>query len=239
MLLRTRDLAEELLGWYENFDFHRIYQRVVEFCAVDLSALYFDVLKDRLYTFAPDNPSRRSAQTAMHRIADALVRLLAPIMSFTADEIWEFLPGSPGKLESVHLALFPAGDELAPASPQTEQLRSDWRTLMLVRDEALKQLEEARKSKLIGSALEAHVTLLAPKEVLETLRRHQQDLEALLIVSGISFAASANELILAAVARAAGEKCERCWHYSTHVGADPDFPTVCERCAPALKEILA
>ena len=234
MLVRSAELSEELQRWYEEFEFHRIYQRVIEFCTVDLSSIYLDVLKDRLYTFAPDAPSRRSAQTALWRICDALVRLLAPLMSFTADEIWEFLPTTLERAPSVHLTSFPTGEELVPASVGVESIKALWRTMMDVRDEANRALEEARKSKLIGANLEAAVTISVPQEQYEVLRGHEDDLLALLIVSSVEL--SVGELA-AKVERAEGAKCERCWHITPFVGKDTEFPTACERCVPVLKAI--
>src|SRR5438309_4278394 len=234
MLVRSAELSEELQRWYEEFEFHRIYQRVIEFCTVDLSSIYLDVLKDRLYTFAPDAPSRRSAQTALWRICDALVRLLAPLMSFTADEIWEFLPTTLERAPSVHLTSFPTGEELVPASVGVESIKALSRTMMDVRDEANRALEEARKSKLIGANLEAAVTISVPQEQYEVLRGHEDDLLALLIVSSVEL--SVGELA-AKVERAEGAKCERCWHITPFVGKDTEFPTACERCVPVLKAI--
>jgi isoleucyl-tRNA synthetase len=245
MLVRTAQLTEQVKRWYEEFEFHRIYHSVHNFCAVDLSAIYFDVLKDRLYTFAPNSRSRRSAQTAIWRIAEAMVRLTAPLMSFTADEVWEFLPNVKDRPESVHLALFPSTKEILdfePSSDQLKKIESDWVSLMTVRDEALKALEAARQTKTIGVALEAMVVLKAPEPLYSALHGREADLRALLIVSGVEVvkAESTNGAgaVHVEVRRAPGEKCERCWNYSTHVGEDKQFPTVCERCSAALKEIV-
>src|SRR5581483_4953561 len=143
-------------GWYGEFQFHRVYQTINEFCIVDLSAFYLDVLKDRLYTFAPQSAERRSAQTVLWRIAEALVRLVAPILTFTADEVWGYLPAVPGRPGSVHLAHFPKADDLGPADPA---LLEEWRRLLLIRDEVLKALEADRKAGKIGKGLEARVIL--------------------------------------------------------------------------------
>ena len=237
ILLRTADLSDEIQRWYGTFEFHRIYHRVVQFCADDLSSVYIDVSKDRMYTFAPDSPSRRSGQTAMWRVCEALVRLLAPIMSFTADEIWEYLPTVLERAPSVHLTQFPQHDEIAPSDEASERIRRHWEVLMQVREEANKALEEARKSKLIGAALEANVRITAPQELYEVLMRHAKDLEALLIVSRIELEQGSE--LRVEVQRALGSKCERCWHYTPYVGKDEAFPNVCERCAPVLRELLA
>ena len=147
-------------GWYDEFAFHKIYHRVNHFCIVDLSAFYFDVLKDRLYISAPKSQARRSAQTAIWRIGEALVRLLAPIMSFTCEEVWQYLPKVAARAESVHVAQFPRPAEiLGDASTRAGRSKPDeeWTSLRSVRDEVLKALEEARNSKLIGTGLEAQV----------------------------------------------------------------------------------
>ncbi len=158
ILLRAADVTQDVREHYDTFTFHRLYQRLKDFCIVDLSAIYFDVLKDRLYTSAPKALMRRSAQTALWKLGNALVRLLAPVMSFTSDEVWGFLPAFAGKTRSVHLEHFPAADELTGELPQgfdVAAIRGNWETLLSVRDEALKALETARAEKQIGSGLEA------------------------------------------------------------------------------------
>ena len=146
-----RSLAKQVQQWYDEFQFHRVYQRVNQFCVVDLSALYFDVLKDRLYTLAAHSRGRRrSAQTALWRIGEALVRLLAPVMSFTADEVWQYLPSLAGRPESVHLALFPARQRpvwVHASARKTTLLRQEWQYLMAVRDEVLKAMETRANSR--------------------------------------------------------------------------------------------
>jgi isoleucyl-tRNA synthetase len=242
-LLRTAELSDRVRSFYESFEFHRIYHLVNEF-AVDLSTGFIDVVKDRLYTSAPDSPGRRSAQTATWRIAEALVRLVAPIMSFTSDEIWSFLPPVSGRAESVHLAHFPRTEDItgpvaAPAS--ADIVWKDFQTLMKVRDAALKALELARQEKTIGSALEAVVTVSAPDELVPLLQRYRNDLRFLLIVSGVEVKAGSggngSTPLHVLVEKAPGQKCERCWNYSTHVGENERYPTVCERCSAALAEI--
>ena len=154
MLARTRDLAEKILAWYEAFEFHRVYQAVNEFAIVDLSSFYLDVLKDRMYTFAPTSHARRSAQTVLWQITEALVRLTAPILTFTADEIWEHLPAVEGREASVHLALFPKPEEIFSEDPA--QILDEWKKLFAIRDEALKRSRgRARQEKIIGKGLEA------------------------------------------------------------------------------------
>jgi isoleucyl-tRNA synthetase len=247
MLCQTLAFASEVQTSYAEFAFHKIYHRLNHFCIVDLSAFYFDVLKDRLYISAPKSRGRRSAQTAIWRIGEALVRLLAPIMSFTAEEVWDYLPKSAGRADSVHLALFPSAAEiLGDASPAPEsgedQAGQDWTTLRSVRDELLKALEAARNNKLIGTGLEAQVTVTAAEPPYSVLSRHAGELRYLFIVSAVHLVqGSGNGTggVQVEVKRADGAKCERCWNYSIHVGEDKQYPTVCERCSAVLREIGA
>ncbi len=250
VLLETADLVSAVRKWYEEFEFHRVYHRLNEFC-VGLSALYFDVLKDSLYTFAPNSKARRSAQSAIWRIGEVLVRLLAPIMSFTAEEVWRFLPSVIDRTESVHLTLFPSQSEVlgstsntkgpVPAADHAEligRVRKDWKQLMAVREDVLKALEGARQEKLIGSALDAKIIISAPAETAALLRRYLETLKALFIVSQLEVTESQNGPGLTVrVSPAEGKKCERCWNYSVYVGNNPQFPTICERCSAALEEI--
>ncbi|HSA93437.1 MAG TPA: isoleucine--tRNA ligase [Terriglobales bacterium] len=244
LLLRTSDLAESVRRWYHEMVFHRAYHQMHDFCIVDLSAFYFDVLKDRLYTFAPNSMARRSAQTAIWRIGEALVRLLAPVMSFTADEIWQYLPKLENRPQSAHLALFPAAQEITGTDTTAgfEAFRADWETLLAVRQEVLKALESARNAKTIGSSLEAHVQLSAPESVHPVLERYRDDLRALFITSAVTLvpalAENGSAPLTVEVRRADGHKCDRCWNYSTEVGSSSDYPTLCERCVPPVEESL-
>ena len=244
MLRQTASLSADVTRWYDEFAFHKIYHRVNDFCVVELSAFYFDVLKDRLYTYAPDSRARQAAQTAIWRIGEALVRLLAPIMSFTCDEVWQYLPAQPERLPSVHLAKFPtAADILGDSVPVEDAAQSeDWKILLAVRTEVLKALEEARQSKLIGGAnLEAQATITAAEPVFKVLARYQDGLRYLFIVSAVTLepVVSGNGTggVSVRVSKAEGKKCERCWNYSIHVGEDTVYPTVCERCSAVLKEL--
>jgi isoleucyl-tRNA synthetase len=230
-LAELNRVTKEVWAAYEAYEFHNVYRALYNFATVTLSARYFDIIKDRLYTFAPRNKARRSAQTALLRIADALARMLGPILVFTADEIWENLPGS--KEESIHLALLP------PASDEDQDaLLAEWERLYAIRDEVLRALEEARVAKLIGSSLEAKVILNASGSALELLQKHQKDLRYLFIVSQVELGNSdAGAGVSISITGADGTKCERCWNYSTRVGESQTYPTVCERCVAALQEI--
>jgi len=220
----------KVMAAYESYEFHLVYHALYNFATVTLSARYFDIIKDRLYTFAPRSKARRSAQTALFRIADALARMLGPILVFTADEIWENLPGQSQSQASVHLTEFPRASGIEQGDS-----RQEWERLFEVRDQVLRVLEEARVAKQIGSSLEAKVTLSASGETLELLRAHQNELRYIFIVSQVELL-EGGELSIS-VSRAAGEKCERCWNYSTRVGESALYPTACERCVEALEEI--
>jgi len=238
MLRQTLSFAADVRSGYDDFAFHRIYHRVNHFCIVDLSAFYFDVLKDRLYISAPKSHGRRSAQTAIWRIGETLVRLLAPILTFTCEEIWSYLPKTVGREESVHLASFPTAAEIA--ADGTSQSDEDWKALRAVRDDVLKGLEEARNNKLIGTGLEAQVSIAAPDALHEVLQRHKSQLRYLFIVSAVNLAQGTGNgtgSVQVEIKKADGQKCERCWNYSIHVGEDKNYPTVCERCSAVLKEI--
>jgi isoleucyl-tRNA synthetase len=243
MLRQTVAMAGDVVRWYDEFAFHKIYQRVLNFCAVDLSAFYFDVLKDRLYTSAPNSAARRAAQTAIWRILEAMVRLLAPIMTFTCEEVWGYLPKVENRPLSVHTALFPTREEILGSKDVGDDPKQaqDWATLLAVREQVLKELENARNSKLIGKSLEAQVKLTATDPVYSVLDAYRDQLRYLFIVSAATLEpkASGNGTgsVTVSVAKADGQKCERCWNYSTHVGENKNYPTVCERCSAALREI--
>jgi isoleucyl-tRNA synthetase len=171
MLARTRELTEKVRDWYAAFEFHRVYHAVNEFAIVDLSSFYLDVLKDRLYTFAPTSRERRSAQTVLWQISETLVRLVAPILSFTADEVWDYLPKVEGRETSVHLAQFPAPAEIFSEDPAP--LLEEWKKLFEIRDAALRVLEQERQAKRIpNKAIEADVLIVASGEALLLLQRH-------------------------------------------------------------------
>jgi isoleucyl-tRNA synthetase len=244
MLVRTADLNDEIAKWYEGRHFNKVYHQANEFCVVDLSAVYFDLLKDRLYTSAPNSQKRRSAQTALWRIGETLVRALAPLMSFTADEIWQIMPQPADRPASVHLSLFWKRDEVlgrTVAESRSEEIRAEWTQLLAAREAVMLALEPMRKEKVIGSGLEAQVELLASGNLFSTLQKHAAGLRELFIVSRVKLTraegANGDSPIEVRVAKADGAKCERCWTYSTEVGKDNDYSTVCERCSAALKEI--
>jgi isoleucyl-tRNA synthetase len=250
MLARTRELTEKILGWYEGFEFHRVYQAVNEFAIVDLSSFYLDVLKDRMYTFAPTSKERRSAQTVLWKITETLVRLVAPVLSFTADEVWEYLPAVAGREASVHLALFPKPEEVFSEEPAT--LLEEWKQLFEIRDAALRELEVYRQSGKIGKALEADVVVHAKGARLALLRRYEPNLKEVFNVSsvsvtddfGIPLSRSGEPVLvnfsgdlLCDVRPASGSKCARCWNFMPVVSNYGVWENVCTRCQTALTEM--
>ncbi len=254
-MLLAISFANDVSKSYNEFAFHKIYQRANNFCIVDLSAFYFDVLKDRLYTSAPKSRKRRSAQTALWHIGETLVRALAPIMSFTAEEVWDYLPKVAFREESVHLAKFVDANftaEGAIRTPQATKISGEilseiagdtgWNQLRHVRESVLKRLEEARAEGIIGTGLEAQITISAANPLYSVLSRHADQLRYLFIVSAVTLTQGAGNgtgSVHVEVKKADGLKCERCWNYSTRVGEDKKYPTVCERCSEVLKELEA
>ena len=234
VLAELDDVISRVWRAYEAYEFHMATRAIYSFCTVTLSARYFDIIKDRLYISAPASLARRSAQTALYQIADTLARLLAPILAFTSDEIWESLPAGNDRAASVHLAVLPT----EAGTPASKELRKTWERLFEIRDSVLQALEDARNSKVIGSSLEARVELAASGETLELLTRYRKELRYVFIVSQVDVSGSGQaDDFTVKVALAEGHKCERCWNYSTRVGESNRYLTVCERCVEALEEI--
>jgi isoleucyl-tRNA synthetase len=229
-LLRLNQLVRRVVDAYGRYEFHTVFHAITNFCIVDMSAVYLDILKDRLYCSAPADATRKKAQSALHEILNGLLRLLAPVLAFTAEEAWQFLPGE--KEESVHLARFPGPD----ARYDSDELAARWETLLQVREQALKQLELARERKEIGNSLEAHVTITAAGTIFELLSSHAAALADMLIVSGVELmrADSGTSALSIAIKRAEGVKCQRCWKYYRS-----DHPELCTRCDEALRRINA
>ncbi len=235
ILTRAEDLVARCLEFYKEYAFHKVYRAVYDFAATDLSAVYFDVAKDRLYTAGPNSVARRSSQTALYRMNSALVRLLAPLISFTCEEVWKHMKAGTEDMESVHIASFPAAAALTDGlSPELRARAADWDKLVPVRDQVLKALDTARDDKIIGSSLEAGVSLSAGGELQPLLERHASELPGWFIVSQVELESQPGEGLTVSVDRARGDKCERCWKFTTDVGANPEFPTVCAACAAVL-----
>lgn len=239
ILIRAEKLVERSRAWYDEFAFHRVYQALYNFATTDLSAIYFDVLKDRLYTSAPKSQTRRSAQTALYRLTYALVRLLTPLLTFTTEEVWSYMKLPAGAPDSVHLAVFPEPSELTAGLTEANRERAaNWEKLMPVREQVLKSLEVARQEKFIGAPLEARVHLQADDSLYPLLEEYGADLPGLFIVSQVSLENHASDVALSVhVDRAEGTKCERCWKYTNDVGFNPELPTICASCAASVEEI--
>jgi isoleucyl-tRNA synthetase len=240
ILVRAGELVEQCRAWYSQYAFHKVYRAVYDFATTELSAVYFDVAKDRLYTAGPNSRARRSAQTALFRLNSALVRLLAPLLAYTCEEVWKHMKAGNTEAESVHLTYFSEPGELtAGLSSVQRRAAQDWEALIPVRDRVLKALDEAREDKVIGSSLEAAVSLGAAGELHALLTRNLAELPGWFIVSQVELNAqdAASEELAVEVERARGDKCERCWKFTLDVGSNPKFPTVCAACAEVLEDL--
>ncbi len=230
-------LKERVLTAYKELEFHVIYQDVNAFCTVEMSAFYLDILKDRMYTSKADSLQRLSAQTVMYNILDTLVRILAPVLSFTSDEVWQYMPGS--REESVHLAEFPV---LNPKW-KNDGLVSRWERIIKVRADVSKALELARVAKTIGHSLDAAVAISADPELFGFLQEYAGELSSIFIVSkvvltddlaGDCWSSESIDGLKVQVTAAPGDKCERCWYYSEELGSDTAHPTICPKCTVAV-----
>jgi isoleucyl-tRNA synthetase len=237
-LYQLQRLIQRIRRAYESYEFHILYHSLHNFCTLDLSAFYLDVLKDRIYTSRPDSLARRAAQTTMHEVLITLVKLIAPVLSFTAEEVWQQIPKGADDPCSVHLCLFPSVQDLY----LDEELAQRWKRLLAARDEVLAALEVARKRKLIGNSLEAEIEIRANPSLYDFLLTHQGELASLFIVSGVSLVSvregelGKGKELEVRVDRAQGEKCERCWNYGQALGSDPHHPTLCPRCTRVMQE---
>ncbi len=239
-LHRLQQLVKKVARAYERFEFHKIYHAIHNFCVIDLSAFYLDVLKDRLYVSAATSEKRRSAQTALFEIAITLVRIMAPILAFTAEEVWEHLPAFPDKKESVHLELLPE----PVAAYEDASIEEQWEQILDVRAEVNRALELTRKNKKVGHSLDAEITLGMSGPLMEHLRGHEDMLSRVFIVSRVILAGSesldsAIEAVdipglLIQVKPASTKKCARCWIHDETVGTDAEQPEICGRCVNEL-----
>jgi isoleucyl-tRNA synthetase len=236
-------LVEKARKAFDVYEFHVIYHSLYNYCTLDLSAFYLDILKDRLYTSLPQSLERRSAQTVLHILLDALARLMAPILPFTAEEIWQYMPVRNGKEPSVHLTLLPEVN----STYKDDTLAETWNTLLNVRGEVTKAMESARAAKRIGHPLDASITLSVKGDLYDELRPYAAELRSLLIVSKATlvketqlngaFESSDIQGLFIGVEPAPGDKCERCWVHDPTVGHFPDQPTICHRCQTALAKL--
>ena len=246
-LARFAELARRLTRAYERYEFHAVYHGLFNFCGTTISSLYMDILKDRLYCSAPDGPERRAAQTVMYRILDGLLRLMAPVLCFTAAEAWEHLHGLGDKDpldRSVFFASFPEVDDIAVDAAFNER----WTRLLTLRSAITRVLETARRDKLIGLSLDAEVVLQVNADWQAFLADNLEMVQELCIVSSLRLQAAGDEAltfagaegldgVAIAVGSAPGVKCERCWTFATSVGADTEHPTLCARCAGVVRQL--
>jgi isoleucyl-tRNA synthetase len=250
-------LEAEVLAAYEQYEFHVVYQKLSQFIAVELSSIYHDVIKDRLYTDAANAPRRRSTQTALHRLVTGLCQMLAPILAFTADEAWEFVPGK--NVNSVHESEF---KPMSFALPENEKLL--WHEYFKLRNHSKPSLEAARQSKQIGKDLDAGLIFNFPHQALTTtanvaklnpaflvstklgtdnfhhntmkqIVESPEDFREIMNVSRLDFADDKNADFVVAV-HSNGQKCERCWHWEMDIGKNSEHPTICGRCVEAVKQ---
>ncbi len=239
-LLRLEQIRAKVTEAYEDYEFHVMYHAIHNYCTVDLSSIYLDIVKDRLYAEEENSVSRRAAQTVMREILTTMVRLIAPVLSFTAEEIWQFMPEEEGKAVSVHLTDWPT----AKQEFLDDELAERWSRRLALRTEILRVLEEARRDKVIGHPLDAEVTLYAANDTYNELAAYAAELANLLIVSKVNVkegtegvagtpAEGYPDLLIEVVASAA-PKCERCWRHDETVGETSAHPTICGRCATVL-----
>ena len=230
-LAKLNSLIDKVREAYDKYEFHIVYHSIHNFCVVDMSNFYLDVLKDRLYTEKADSPRRRAAQTAMYLILNAMTRMIAPILAYTSDEIWKFMPHSAAD-EASHVIYNEMPEKVAV--DVDDSFMEFWNRIHELRDDVKKTLEPMIKEKTIKSSLEAKVTLSAGGETLEFLRQAEPELADAFIVSEVVIADNGAELEITAE-KAEGEKCERCWAIRKSVGADAEHPTLCAHCCETLR----
>ena len=234
-LTRVNKLVKEVTQNYENFDFHLVYHDINQFCVTDMSNFYLDIIKDRLYTSKKDAMERKAAQTTMYIILDTLVKLLAPIICYTVEEIWKYMPHTKDEeVESVMLTKWPE----VKAEYDNEELSKKWEKILELKELVSKKLEVARNEKIIGHSLNAKVTLFAEEDDYKFMKENQELLMSVFIISDLQIEKNNRqdeEKIGVKVEMAEGEKCERCWMYSKTVGEDKENPTLCHRCSEAIK----
>ncbi|MBN2059742.1 MAG: isoleucine--tRNA ligase [Deltaproteobacteria bacterium] len=242
-LHRLQEVNEFILRSYEEFEFHPVYHTLHNFCVIDLSSFYLDIIKDRLYVSPPNSIARRSAQTAMYEILQVLIRLMAPILSFTADEVWQYMKKNDEGPSCVHTETFiPIKEEY-----KNHEMSERWEDIIKVRKVVTKALEVARKEKIVGHSLDASVQLGLSKDLNDILLPYKEDLRSIFIVSSVSFfpfdelenVAESEEVhgLKVLVESSGDKKCERCWVHDQSVGEYEDHPTICKRCRDALAEM--
>lgn len=243
-LLKLHKLIRRVLDAYRNYEFHVVYHAVHNFCAVDMSAFYLDVVKDRLYTSLPESGERRAAQTVMYEMVKSLVKILTPVLAFTSEEIWKYIPKQANDPASVQLSDMP----VVKNEYLDDELEAKWDRILKIRDEISRALEIARKDKVIGHSLDAYVRIYAGQELAQFLTPMGGELATILIVSAAEvvsdsqapagiFTSTEVPGLQVEISQAKGDKCERCWTYSEEVGRDGEHPTVCGRCLEVVKKL--
>ncbi len=225
-------LEAEVLAAYDQYEFHVVYQKLSQFIAVELSSIFHDVIKDRCYTDAANSLRRRSTQTALHRLVTGLCQMLAPILAYTADEAWEFIPGK--RTASVHESTY----TLSKFVLSNDEERN-WTYLLNLRVGALSKLEKVRQEKLIGKSLDAKVPLTGEPEFIAVAQRNFEAIRELLNVSQLELKPGEGELWVGNISKADGQKCERCWHWETDIGQSAEHTTLCPRCVEAVLQLKA
>jgi isoleucyl-tRNA synthetase len=239
-LMKLDEVLKVARQGYDTYEYHTTAHALHNFCVVDMSNFYFDVLKNRLYTSAPNSKSRRAAQTVLYKVLDALTLVLTPILAFTCDEIWKEMPHDASK--NTTSPLF--NDIPQPDYIETDEaFISKWDRIHEIRTDVQKALEEARKAKVIGKPLEAKVTLYADGELAEFLSSVKAELPEIFITSAVEILNGEGDVkgdvegLSISVSKAEGEKCERCWKYSTTVGCSSEHPTLCKECADTMDQL--
>ena len=234
-LLKLNDLVKKCTESYDRYDFHEAYQAINVFCVTDMSSFYLDIIKDRLYSSKVDAKERRAAQTTMYLILNSLVKMLAPLTCFTAEEIWKYMPKAKNAdVESVMLTDYPVANE----EYENSELRAKWEKIVDIKEIVSKKLEEARSEKVIGHSLNAKVTLYAEGDLYNFIKDNLKLLQSVFITSGVEVEENQRDAEVklgVKVEQAEGEKCERCWMFSNTVGEDKENPTICHRCSEVLK----
>jgi isoleucyl-tRNA synthetase len=235
-LALTREMAAACAADYSRFEFHLVAQRLQNFCSEDLGGFWLDILKDRLYTNGAKSRARRSAQTALHLVTQALLRLMAPILSFTAEEAWEVLnpaPGGPG--QDSDSVFFHTWNDVLPKQEGEAELVARWKRIREIRAAVQKKLEDVRAAGLIGSSLQAEVVVAVAGDDLALLRSLGDDLKFVFITSAAATRAGDGAEPTVEVAPSKHAKCERCWHWRSDVGSDARHATICGRCVSNLE----
>jgi isoleucyl-tRNA synthetase len=244
-LHKTEELITAITSAFESYQFHRVYHIIHNFCAVEMSSFYLDIQKDRLYTFSKNSIERRSTQTVLHSINSVLVRLLAPILAYTSEEVWLEMTHDDGSANSVHLADWPVNNE----KYMDKELNDKWEKIIKIRTDVARELEGMRASKQIGNSLEASVDLYTDDpEMLNLLKEYESEFPMIFIVSDVSVSEepldSSNkgeifEKLFIKVSVSDSSKCDRCWNYRKEVGKIEKYPTLCNRCAEVIAEVEA